>query len=288
MIHPQKCTAHTLAGSVRDHGRKTTTYSLPTNLAVPPTRPFQWEIASHYFPEGYHAKSLRFKAPWYLLLRCFLIDLPEQLGNGLDTVSWRDHQVKDSYYCSASTQLRTYNRFISGSPLKWGLRVVFSERSEGQPGWLIGRWLVVGWLFCNNPEWARSVNIGNLATPSNTICIRGLENVPPSHNPNSKTRFFKRFYQLDRSAAEPEPLITLFARRSSYGYSSLPPEAPVPERLSRLCGLMNNEGRAFLYGPSSQEPAWETRHGNVGGHCICCARRRHRPGIGRKPHEGEI
>lgn len=135
-------------------------------LPVPPTRPFQWMIESHYFPEEYHAESLRNQAPWYLLLRCLLIDLPEQLENGLGTVLWRDYQVEDS---SSETEFLT-RPWPLNRQLKWGQRIVFSERTEEQPNWLTGRWLVVGYLWSDNREWAQTANrIGKLASFSNTI-----------------------------------------------------------------------------------------------------------------------
>lgn len=140
--------------------------SLPAKPAVPQTRPFHWKIATHYYPEEYHAESLRRQAPWYLLVRVFAIDLPEQLENGLDRESWRDHQVKD---CSGETQILTRNGNYGCRQLKWGRRIVFSERTEEQPNWLIGRWLVVAYLWSDNQEWLRSANVGNLASLRNTV-----------------------------------------------------------------------------------------------------------------------
>jgi hypothetical protein len=79
-------------------------------------------ISSHYFPEEYHAESLRNETPWYLLIRYLLIDLPEQLENRLGTVSWRDYQVKDY---SGETKFLTRKSTYSCPQLKWGLRIFF-------------------------------------------------------------------------------------------------------------------------------------------------------------------
>ncbi|KAB5563536.1 hypothetical protein GE09DRAFT_786350 [Coniochaeta sp. 2T2.1] len=240
--------------------------SLPITLAAPQPRPFQGLISSHYFPEQYHNESLRDQTPWYLLLRCLFIDLPEQLENGLGTVPWRDHKVK----VEDLTRDWANN---SHSQLKWGQRVVFSERTEEQhPNWLTGRWLVVAYLWSDDREWARSENrIGKLVSLSNTVCIRAFENTPPKYNPDSKRRVFTRFYQLDRTSDNPEALITLFPRLPCYLYRHPPPTlpgTPVSQSLSRLCSLMNNEARAFLYGPSSsQDPFRDIWLGNTDRPC---------------------
>jgi hypothetical protein len=127
--------------------------SLPLTLAAPQPRPFRWMISSHYFPEEHHYTSLRNVTPWYLLLRCMFIDLPEQLENELGTVSWRDHQVK------VENRTRVFDSGNFDHPqLKWGQRAVFSERTEEYPNWLTGRWLVVAWLWSDNREWAWSEN----------------------------------------------------------------------------------------------------------------------------------
>lgn len=208
-------------------------------------------ISSHYFPEHYHNESLRDQTPWYLLLRCLLIDLPEQLENGLGTVSWRDHQVKVE-------NVPRHWALNSHPQLKWGQRVVFSERTEEHPNWLTGRWLVVAYLWSDNREWARSENrIGKLVSLSNTVCIRAFEKLPLIHD-DSKRRFFMRFYQLDRTSDKPEALTTLFPYPPppTYFYRHPPPNppgTPVSQSLSRLCSLMNNEARAFLYGPSEKQ-----------------------------------
>ncbi len=66
----------------------------PLNLAAPEPRPFRWMISSYHLPPEYQAESVRSHSPWFLVLRCLLIDLPDQLENGIGTTtSWRDHQV---------------------------------------------------------------------------------------------------------------------------------------------------------------------------------------------------
>ena len=84
----------------------------------------------------------------------------------------------------------------------------------------------------------------------------------------TKRLYFGRFSQLDRALDNPEALVTLFSPDSYHlGYHPRPalPGSPVSERLSRLCKLMNNEATAFLYGPSSQDPARVIWPGNTDG-----------------------
>jgi hypothetical protein len=100
--------------------------------------------------------------------------------------------------------------------------------------------------------------------------IRAFEKLPLMCHTDSNVQYFSRFYQLDRSSDKPEPLITLFPRLSYCPYRHPPPvlpEFPVSQRLSSLCSLMNNEVRAFLYGPSSQDPARDIWLGNTDRPC---------------------
>lgn len=50
----------------------------PAALVVPKERPFKWTISSHHVAEAYQDISIRHQSPWYLLLRCLFLDLPEQ------------------------------------------------------------------------------------------------------------------------------------------------------------------------------------------------------------------
>lgn len=139
--------------------------ALPANLAAPQIRPFQWMISSYYLPEEYQAKSTQGQSPWYLLLRCMLIDLPEQLENGLST-SWRDYEVEDT----GGTKFLPRDWGCWNFPqLKWGRRIVFSEQTRDEPRWLIGRWLVVAYLWSDSREWLRGVNVGNLISFNNAF-----------------------------------------------------------------------------------------------------------------------
>jgi hypothetical protein len=133
----------------------------PANLAAPEIRRFQWAISSYYLPEGYQVNTERRQSPWYLLVRCLLVDLPEQLEDGLGT-SWRDHRVQDT----GETRLLTRRSYCSDfPPLRWGRRIVFSEQtSDGESRWLTGDWLFVAYLWSDNRAWLRCVDVGNLVS----------------------------------------------------------------------------------------------------------------------------
>lgn len=149
-----------------------------------------------------------------------------------------------------------------------------------------------------------------LFTPSSSIRVYEkrpqYEHSPPSRPSSSLPPVFKRVCQLDRVSDSPEPRVTLFSCPPGFHFlygRPISPETTVPQRLSRLSSLMNNEARGFLYGPSSQQLDLDTWHGNVRrpcckdspdadsrlalesspdkpecGHCTCCQRRRDRPG----------
>ena len=137
----------------------------PANLAAPQARPFRWMISSYHTPEEYQAPNVRRHSPWYLLLRCMLVDLYEQLEDGIGT-SWRDCQIQEKGDMKFLTRRSNCSFFPR---LKWGRRIVFSEQTTDESRWLTGRWLVVVYLWSDSREWLRIVNVGNLLTFQNTF-----------------------------------------------------------------------------------------------------------------------
>jgi len=137
----------------------------PANLAAPQARPFRWMISSYHTPEEYQAESVRRHSPWHLLLRCMLIDLPEQLESGIGTW-WRDCQVQEK----GEMKFFTRTHFCYTFPrLKWGRRIVFSEQTKDEPRWLTGRWLIVAYLWSDSREWLQSANVGSLLSFQNAF-----------------------------------------------------------------------------------------------------------------------
>lgn len=69
--------------------------TMPARLAAPEPRRFRWLISSHHVGPKYLTESLLRSSPWYMLLRCLLIDLPEQPENGInrELESWLHHGV---------------------------------------------------------------------------------------------------------------------------------------------------------------------------------------------------
>ena len=137
----------------------------PANLAAPQARPFRWMISSYHTLEEYQAPNVRENSPWYLLLRCMLVDLPEQLEQGIGT-SWRDCQVQEKGGMKFLTRGSNSSFFTR---LKWGRRVVFSEQTKDEPRWFTGRWLIVAYLWSDSREWLRVANVGNLLSYQNAF-----------------------------------------------------------------------------------------------------------------------
>ena len=139
----------------------------PANLAAPQTRPFKWMITSYHLPEEYQGASARQQSPWYLVLRCLLVDLFEQLENGIGT-SWQDLQVQENDKTTGFLHLSRGN--CSTFPrLRWGRRIVFSEQTNDEPRWLTGDWLIVAYLWSDDREWLRSAKAEDLISFQNAF-----------------------------------------------------------------------------------------------------------------------
>jgi hypothetical protein len=144
-------------------------YGQPANLVAPEARRFRWMISSYHIPEEYQAPvTLRRESPWYLTLRCILINLPEQPESGIGT--WRDYQVQQK---KGEMKFLARRFFCHTFPrLKWGRRIVFSEQTKddgGGPRWLTGDWLIVAYLWSGSREWLRCANVGSLLTLRNAF-----------------------------------------------------------------------------------------------------------------------
>lgn len=133
----------------------------PVTLAIPKRRPFKWMISSHHVAEEYQNKGLRDQSPWRLLIRCLLIDLPEQLENGIDIKSWREHLVGDLEAVTFMTRPSTVSNYPN---LKWGRRIVFSEQTKDEPRFFTGHWLVVAYLWSDNHEWLGNIDVRSLVS----------------------------------------------------------------------------------------------------------------------------
>lgn len=133
-------------------------------LAIPKKRAFRWMFMSFHAPEEYHAADVEDHAPWYLVMRYLLVDLPEQLENLENNVSlksWRNHPVEDPKglkYLHRPPHVQGY--FYQ----KWGRRIVFSEQAEEEPRSLTGRWLVVAYIWSDSREWLKNVDVRNLVS----------------------------------------------------------------------------------------------------------------------------
>lgn len=133
----------------------------PRLLAFPQARPFRWVLSSYHVPEEYAAPDLQRMAPWRILLRFLLVDLPGQLENldGATLSSWRTHR------CEREVRPTWCQRESGG----WARCVVFSEREQIGPFWpRVGSWLVVAYVAGDSYEWVKNAKPENLISFGNT------------------------------------------------------------------------------------------------------------------------
>ncbi|KAK1774186.1 hypothetical protein QBC45DRAFT_52031 [Copromyces sp. CBS 386.78] len=201
-------------------------------LAKPPIRHFKWVVESRHFPPGFQAsKSLQEQSPWSMCVRYLMDDFPSEwtrcagyasklehntsiagLPNLLEdddagVFSWRNHQIT-----SRIEDPRLYFSSAPESPnRRWGRRIVFSERlKEGR--WLMGKWLVVAYLWCDDAhrEWLRNldVDVGDLVAPDTTMVITVLDwRWRPNFPESMPELHYSTFYRLSRTkwAVAPGP-----------------------------------------------------------------------------------
>ncbi|KAF5667858.1 hypothetical protein FHETE_5544 [Fusarium heterosporum] len=129
-------------------------------LVAPKQRGFNWTIETWHAPRAYHPKDLRRKSPWIVCLRFLATDMENELEDGA-MKNWRDSPVlrvgvvkdNEASYCSLYRQFRR--------------RVVFSEISSSGK-YLIGRWLVVAYVWCdsrdqlNTFDWTSHISVDTM------------------------------------------------------------------------------------------------------------------------------
>ncbi|KAK3945260.1 hypothetical protein QBC46DRAFT_433462 [Diplogelasinospora grovesii] len=90
---------------------------------IPETRQFKWLISSQHVAEGYQDTSLGLQSPWFVTLRCLMLDLSD-LQSEMSLQTWRDHLVpcpKDGEFARARSGCSPRN-------MKWGRRIVIEHR----------------------------------------------------------------------------------------------------------------------------------------------------------------
>ncbi|KAL7798379.1 hypothetical protein V8C37DRAFT_200363 [Trichoderma ceciliae] len=196
-------------------------------------RAFRWLMSSHHIAEGYNDG----RAPWGMLVRCFFINLPEQLNqedNARSIKSWRRRP--------ATAKGKLYDRTeLDNAPpnITCGRRVVFSPNGNDKD------WLIVIYLWATERTWAKKTDVRDLVSFSSVVGIRAWEWVNAVDIP-AKIPYL--FYELERGR-KGRLRDTVFGGLPYRDYDTVPfkPGDPVPDRLSRLRCCMNNQARSLLY-----------------------------------------
>lgn len=118
-----------------------------TPLTPLKVRSFRWLISADLVPRGYEEGQ----APWRMLIRTYLTDLPEQLTqvnfSSKSLFRWRN-------FPRYLGQLHDRTEFDDAPPeITCGRRAVFSQSSPDYNDSLIGDWLVVVYIWATDKNW---------------------------------------------------------------------------------------------------------------------------------------
>lgn len=109
-------------------------------------RPFRWLISSDHVPRGYEDGQ----APWRMLIRAYLMDLPGHLADGSteqSVFSWRK-------YPRYMGQVHHRTKLDNAPPeITCGGRAVFSQHSKNFNQSLLGDWLVIVYIWATDSAW---------------------------------------------------------------------------------------------------------------------------------------
>lgn len=129
--------------------------SAPIMPTTPPERGFRWLISSVHLPGEYHGGDLPFQAPWCVVFRCLLEDLPSQLQEETSLNDWRHRQVEEM---DDVKTLARYSRF------RYRRRLVFSEEAQDDRGFLTGDWHIAAYVLSDDRDWLEKVDVTDLIT----------------------------------------------------------------------------------------------------------------------------
>lgn len=172
--------------------------SVLDNPTQPEPSPFNYLIDSFYAPKGYYLVEDRYRRPWGVMLRIFLVNLPHQEGSDShEPERWEDETCNDSGdekdtdkwfhaletapdtkkrhpgvpwrdYAPANTQLAVAfgmetpcGTYMCGCCQQWGRRNVF-EPELPPPGRQQDRWLAVAYVIGKDRRWVEDVDVRDI------------------------------------------------------------------------------------------------------------------------------
>lgn len=162
------------------------------------TIPFELLDRLIYAPKGYYLVEDRYRRPWGVMLRIFLVNLPHQEGSySHEPERWEDETCNDSGdeketdkwfhaletapdtkkrhpgvpwrdYAPANTQLAVAfgmetpcGTYMCGCCQQWGRRIVF-EPELLPPGREQDRWLAVAYVIGKDRRWVEDVDVRDI------------------------------------------------------------------------------------------------------------------------------
>ncbi|TFB05663.1 hypothetical protein CCMA1212_001430 [Trichoderma ghanense] len=216
----------------------------PTPLKV---RSFRWLISADLIPRGYEDGQ----APWRMLIRSYLRDLPFQLTQG--SISRKSIFLWQNFPRHLG-QLHNRTKLDNAPPeITCGRRAVYSQYSQDYNHSLIGDWLVIVYIWATDKTWLERTDFLDLVSHDSVTGIRAWEFVHAVDNTSTKIPHL--FYQCQiRDSVEQD---AIYAGHPYQHYNSvqIKPGDPVPARLAGLRRLMNGRAR-HLYCATYEYETW--------------------------------
>ncbi|KAL6870245.1 hypothetical protein J3F83DRAFT_760768 [Trichoderma novae-zelandiae] len=221
----------------------------PTPLQV---RSFQWLISADLIPRGYEDGQ----APWRMLIRSYLTDLPLELIQGGD--SSRKSIFLWPNFPRYLGKLHNRKKLDNAPPeITCGRRAVYSRSSRDYNHTLIGNWLVIVYIWATDKTWMERTDFLDLVSYDSVTGIRAWEFVDAVDDTSTKIPHLFYQYQI-RDSIEQD---AIYAGHPYQHYNSvqIKPGDPVPARLAGLRRLMNGRARHLYCAPYELEMCKE-RH----------------------------
>ncbi|PON21542.1 hypothetical protein TGAM01_v209573 [Trichoderma gamsii] len=202
---------------------------------TPPLRAprFRWLISSDLVPRGYQDGQ----APWRMLIRSYLKDLPGQLADGStqqSVFSWRN-------YPRHVGRLHHRTKLDDAPPeITCGRRAVFSQQGNDFNQSLTGEWLVIVYIWATDSAWLEKTDVADLVSRDSVTGIRAWEWIDAVDAP---TKLLHLFYTCQTRKSPEQDAI--YAGLPYLEYNAVPMKRgdPVPARLAGLRRLMKGRAR---------------------------------------------
>ncbi|KAL7929498.1 hypothetical protein V8C35DRAFT_325078 [Trichoderma chlorosporum] len=217
-------------------------------------RSFRWLISADLIPRGY--KDMDKQAPWRMLIRSYLTDLPGELTQG-DTSPksiwlWQN-------FPRYLGQLHDRTELDNAPPeITCGRRAVFSQCSRDYNRSLLGDWLVIVYIWATDRTWMERTDLDflDLVSCDSLTGIRAWEFIDAVDAPTKVPHLFYQCQMRDsieqgsveQGAIEQD---AIYAGHPYQQYNSvqIKPGDPVPARLAGLRRLMNGRARCLYCAP---------------------------------------